>query len=191
MFTFFVGINRHQVVVMSTCGIFRGEVTSAACFIRWHHPHTWAGGPAAVPTPLQRTKMPPPSPWKSNAFSKAANCDQYGLQRHTKQTVKSLGGCYGNPTILWPLNSKIESVQPQVRMQVCAEFDKNTKMHSRQNDRIWLQGDLFSANQTQPSLAGFDLRFLFCSLVWLTRGCSDLDLKNLICSSLRTEWIFM
>lgn len=40
-------------VVMSTCGVIRGEVTSAACLIRWHHPHTRTGGPAAVPASLQ------------------------------------------------------------------------------------------------------------------------------------------
>lgn len=40
-------------VVMSTCGVIRGEVASAARLIRWHHPHTRTGGPAAVPAPLQ------------------------------------------------------------------------------------------------------------------------------------------
>lgn len=40
-------------VVMSTCGVISGEVTSAACLIRWHHPHTRTGGPTAVPAPLQ------------------------------------------------------------------------------------------------------------------------------------------
>lgn len=38
---------------MSTCGVLRGEVTSAARLIRWHHPHTRTGRPAAVPAPLQ------------------------------------------------------------------------------------------------------------------------------------------
>lgn len=50
-FVVVVGFNGNAVI--STCRVFRGEVTSAARLIRWHHPHTRAGGPTAIPAPLQ------------------------------------------------------------------------------------------------------------------------------------------
>lgn len=38
---------------ISTCWVIRGEMTSVARLVKGQHPYTGAGGPAAVPAPLQ------------------------------------------------------------------------------------------------------------------------------------------
>lgn len=82
-----------MVADFSTCGVIRGEVTSAARLIRWHHPHTRTGGPAVVPAPLQGT---------TNAVNHSEDQTQFLMWQNvtcTKQLNQKCSKC-NLPTVL-------------------------------------------------------------------------------------------